>query len=505
MSPERRRKLIIPVVGVSLMTVISAVAGLNMALPSMARETGATQTELTWIVDAYTVVFSALLFLAGAIGDKYGRRTILAGGLAIYLTVAAFGLFATDPQQLIGIRILMGIGAAAIMPSTLSVITTSFDGTERAKAISIWVGIAGGGAFVGLFGTAILLNWFSWSSFFGLNVVLAAIGFIGTMSVLVDSRDDAAPALDWAGGALTVVGVGGLVFGIIEAPENGWGASATVAALVIGTLGIVAFVLWELHVEHPLLDPRLFRNRGFAAGSISVTAQFFGQFGFIFVAMQYMQFIVGFSPLETAARLLPIPVVLGPVARISSRLTDRVPQKYMGAVGLTLFAVAMVMFSRLTIDYSFAYWTLCLAVFAAGAAISVMPATTAITHSLPLDKQGVASAMNDTSRELGSAFGIAILGAALNDTYRNGMLEATNALPAAMAERVQSTVAFTQMPKPASAPEALWHSLVTSAHTAFTDGMQSALLIAAGVSLLGALLVLVIAPRHPEHLQHQNP
>ena len=504
MSPDRRKKLIIPVVGVSLMTVVSAVAGLNMALPSMARATGATATELTWIVDAYTVVFASLLFLAGAIGDKYGRKTILAVGLVIYAVVASFGLFATDPQQLIVIRILMGVGAAAIMPSTLSVITTSFEGAERGKAISIWVGIAGGGAFVGLFGTAILLEYFSWSSFFGLNVTLATIGFIGTMAVLRDSRDDAAPPLDWAGGLLTMLGVGGIVYGFIEAPDNGWSSQGTIVGITGGAIALLAFVLWELRSPHPLLDPRLFHNRGFSAGSLSVTVQFFGQFGFIFVAMQYMQFIAGFSPLQTAARLLPIPFVLGPVARLSGKLADRVPQKFQGSIGLTFFGVAMFMFARLGTEYSFAYWTMCLVVFAMGAALAVTPATSAITHSLPIEKQGVASAMNDTSRELGSAFGIAILGAALNDTYRSGMIEATKSLPAAVAEKVQSTVAFTQMPKPDAAPEELWNGLVSAAQSAFTDGMHSALHIAGFVALVGAALVAVIAPRHPEHLTHHE-
>ncbi len=504
MQPQRRKKLIIPVVGISLMTVVSAVAGLNMALPSLARETGATQSELTWIVDAYTVVFASLLFLAGAIGDKYGRKTILAVGLVIYGVVASFGLFATDPSHLIGIRILMGIGAAAIMPSTLSVITTSFDGAERGKAIGIWVGIAGGGAVVGLFGTALLLQWYSWSSFFALNVVLGALGLIGALVVLENSRDETSSRLDWMGGVFTSVGVGGIVFGFIEAPENGWASATTVAALTIGVLALVVFVLWELRQQHPLLDPRLFRNRGFAAGSLSVTIQFFGQFGFIFVAMQYLQFIVGFTPLETAARLLPLPFVMGPMSRISGKLSDRVPQKYMGSGGLVLFALGMFLFSRMTVDFSFAYWTLCLATFASGAALAVTPATAAITRSLSIEKQGVASAMNDTSRELGSALGIAVLGAALNDAYRSGMIDATKALPAAIAEKLQGSVAFTQIPRPDAIPQQLWDGLVTSARTAFTDGMHNALILVAALSLIGAVLVFVIAPEHPEHLQHAD-
>lgn len=498
-----RRTFILPVVGLSLMTVISAVAGLNMALPSMARETGATQTQLTWIIDAYTVVFASLLFLAGAIGDKYGRKRILVFGLFWYASVASFGLFVTDPTHLIIVRTLMGVGAAAIMPSTLSVITTSFEGAERGKAIGIWVGIAGGGAVIGLFGTAILLEFFAWNSFFALNVVLATLGLIGTLVVLPESKEIATHRLDWVGALLTIIGVGSAVFGIIEGPEQTWGSPTTITAIVVGVIAIVAFVFWELRQEHPLLDPRLFRNRAFAAGSLSITMQFFGMFGLIFVGMQYLQFIVGFTPLEAVARMLPMPFFMLPAARISGRLADRLPQKFMGACGMLSVGIGLFLFSRLTVEFSFAYWTLCLAFFAFGAAPSATSATTAITQALPYEKQGVASAMNDTAREFGSAFGIAILGAMLNDSYRNAMSKATAQLPDQIAERLMKSVAFVQMPKPADAPQMIWDDLVFAAKQAFTDGVHASLMIAAGVAWLGAVLIFVIAPRRPEYL-HQG-
>jgi MFS family permease len=483
------------------MTIVSAVAGLNMALPSIARTTGATATELTWIVDAYTVVFASLLFLAGAIGDKYGRKTILEVGLALYAIVAVFGMFVTDPVHLIAVRILMGVGAAAVMPSTLSIITTSFDGEERGKAVSIWVAIAGGGAFIGLFATAILLQYFSWPSFFALNVALAVIGLVATLTVLDNSRDESAPALDWVGGLLTIAGVGAIVYGFIEAPNNGWASPVTVLGIGGGLLALALFLVWEIRQKDPLLDPRLLLNRGFSAGSLSVTLQFFGQFGFIFVAMQYLQFVVGYSPLETAARLLPIPFILAPAARVSGRLADRIPQKFQGSVGLFIFGIAMLMFAGLTTEFSFGYWVVCLVFFGVGAALSVTPATTAITHSLPIEKQGVASAMNDTARELGAALGIAVLSAALNNTYRNGMLSAAARLPDALAEKVTETVAFTQAQKPPQIPQGVWDGLVASARVSFTDGMHNALYIAAGAAFAGAVLVAVIAPRRPEHLQ----
>src|SRR6476619_6157003 len=270
---------ILAVVALALMTVVSAVSGLNVALPDLARETGASQTQMTWIVDAYTVVFAGLLLFAGALGDRFGRRGLLVAGLAVFGAAAGLGMLTSDPTQPIVLRALMGIGAAAIMPTTLSVITTSFPEADRPKAIGVWVGVAGGGAVLGLLGSGLLLEFFSWSSFFGLNVVLAGLALVGTVLVVPGSVDADPPRLDLVGAALSLVAVGGTVFGIIEGPERGWGDGLTMTALLAGVVALVAFVLWELRVESPMLDPRLFRNRAFSAGSLTVLVQFFATFG----------------------------------------------------------------------------------------------------------------------------------------------------------------------------------------------------------------------------------
>ena len=214
--------MVLGVVALALMSVVSAVTGLNVALPDMARETGATQTQLTWIVDAYTVVFAGLLFFAGALGDRYGRRRVLLVGLVLFGIAAGLGLVTSDPVQLIAVRAFMGIGAAGIMPTTLSIITTSFPEDERPRAIGVWVGIAAGGAVLGLFVSALLLEWFAWQSFFALNVALAILATIGVFAVVPSSADEDPPALDFVGGVLSLVTVGSLVFGIIEAPDRGW-------------------------------------------------------------------------------------------------------------------------------------------------------------------------------------------------------------------------------------------------------------------------------------------
>jgi EmrB/QacA subfamily drug resistance transporter len=424
-----RTRAILAVVGLSLMAVISAVSGLNVALPAMARETGATQSELTWIVDAYTVVFAGLLFFAGALGDRFGRRRLLAIGLFIFGSAAAAGLVVSDPTALIVVRAAMGVGAAAIMPTTLSVITTSFPEAERPRAIGVWVGIAGGGAILGLFASALLLEWFSWQSFFALNVLLSVVALLGVVAVVPDSVDAEPPALDVVGAILSLVTVAALVFGIIEGPAQGWMDPVTLGSLALGLLAGALFIWWELRQEHPLLDPRLFRLRGFSAGSLSLTIQFFAAFGFFFIVLQYLQFVTGRSALEAALAMLPLPFVLIPTARNAPRLAQRIGFRWVAPTGLLAMALGFFLLSRLDVDTPYWFFVIGVLLFGVGMGLAGTPATTALTSSLPMAKQGVASAMNDTTREVGSAFGVAILGAVLNQSYRDALAPSVQDLP----------------------------------------------------------------------------
>jgi EmrB/QacA subfamily drug resistance transporter len=438
--PRTRTRLVLGVVALSLMSVVSAVSGLNVALPDMARETGATQTQLTWIVDAYTVVFAGLLFFAGALGDRFGRRPVLLAGLVLFGAAAAVGLATSDPVQLIALRAFMGIGAAAIMPTTLSIITTSFPEDERPRAIGVWVGIAAGGAVLGMFVSALLLEWFPWQSFFGLNVVLAAAAVVGVFAVVPGSKDENPPALDVVGGILSLVTVASLIFGIIEAPDRGWTDAVTLAAFALGVIAGAAFVWWELRNPHPLLDPRLFRIRLFSAGSLTISAQFFASFGFFFIVLQYLQYVTGRSALEATIAMLPLPFVLIPTARNAPLIAQRLGFRRVAPVGLLITAIGFYLLSRLSIDSPYWFFAAGIVVFAFGMGLAGTPATTAVTSSLSMAKQGVASAMNDTAREIGSAFGIAILGAVLNQSYRDAMAVNVVGLPAAVADRVLSSV-----------------------------------------------------------------
>ncbi|MGY2876900.1 EmrB/QacA subfamily drug resistance transporter [Marmoricola sp. URHA0025 HA25] len=484
---------VLAVVSLALMTVVSAVSGLNIALPDLARETGATQTQITWIVDAYTVVFAGLLLFAGALGDRFGRRELLAAGLAVFGVAAGLGMVTDDPHLLIGVRALMGVGAAAIMPTTLSVITTSFPEEERPRAVGVWVGMAGGGAVLGLFASGVLLELYSWSSFFGLNVTLATLALVGTLALVPRSADPDRPSLDVVGGVLSLVAVASLVAGIIEGPEVGWTDAVTLGGIALGLAAAVAFVLWELHVAHPMLDPRLFGNRAFSAGTLTVAVQFFASFGLFFVVIQYLQYVVGRSPLEAAVSLLPLPLVLIPLARNAPRLAARIGFRRVAPVGLVLTALGLVVLSRIDVDLAYGWFAAGLVLFAAGMGLAGTPATTAITESLPESKQGVASAVNDTAREIGSALGIAILGSVLNQQYRDRMTSAVHGLPHAVAKGAEGSIAFTQSDR-LHELGSVADQLVTAARQAFVDGSSAALVVAAGVVAVAAVCVTWLAP-----------
>jgi EmrB/QacA subfamily drug resistance transporter len=492
-STRSRTGPILAVVALALMTVVSAVSGLNVALPDLARETGASQTEITWIVDAYTVVFAGLLLFAGALGDRFGRRGLLATGLAVFGVAAGLGMITSDPQQLIVLRALMGVGAAAIMPTTLSVITTSFPEEDRPKAIGVWVGVAGGGAVLGLFGSGILLEFFSWSSFFGLNVALATVALVGTLIVVPNSVDADPPRLDVVGGLLSLVGVAGAVFGIIEGSERGWSDSLTLTGLTAGAVALAAFVLWELRVDKPMLDPRLFKNRAFSAGTLTVMVQFFATFGLFFVVIQYLQFVAGHSALGAAVALLPLPLVMIPLARNAPRIAKHVGFRRLAPLGLALTAAGLVVVSQVDVDLTYVTFAAGLVLFAAGMGLAGTPSTTAITESLPESKQGVASAVNDTARELGSALGIAVLGSVLNQQYRDGMTEAVHGMPPVVADGAESSIAFTQSEQVGQLGPAA-EQLVSAAQHAFVNGISGALGIAAVIVAVTAVAVAFLAP-----------
>ncbi len=481
---SRGHRATLPVIMLALATVVSAVASLNVAIPSIARDTHATQTELAWIIDAYALVFAALLLLGGAIGDRYGRRLALIGGLAIFGGASIAAMTVSGPTALIIMRGLLGVGAALVMPATLSTITSTFAPEQRTRAVGAWAGVAGASAILGLLASGLLLEAWSWRSVFALNVVLAVVAIIGVVRVVPESAEPGAPRLDLVGAALTVAGLGTLVYSVIEAPTHGWDSATTLGGIGLGLLILAAFVWWELSRPNPLIDPRLFRNRAFTAASLSITVQFFAFFGLVFLLLQYLQLVRGDTPLVAALSLVPVALAMMPSARgIAPRLSQHVGAMRVCVGGLLLITGGLVVLSR--VDEGSSYWLLLsgLVPLGAGMGLAMTPATAAITDALPVAKQGVGSAMNDLARELGGALGIAVMGSLLQSTYRDNL--DVEGLSAPAAEQAGSSLALAARLGPA---------VEHQAQIAFADGMQVALLCAAAV--VATTTVIVVSLMH---------
>jgi EmrB/QacA subfamily drug resistance transporter len=475
----------LPVIMLALATVVSAMASLNVAIPSIARDTHATQTQLSWIIDAYALVFAALLLLGGAIGDRYGRRRALLAGLVIFGAGSVAAMTVSDPAWLIAMRGVLGVGAALVMPATLSTITSTFPPEQKTRAVGAWAGVAGASAIVGLLASGVVLEAWSWRAVFALNVVLAAIAIIGTLRVIPESADPQAPRLDLVGALITVLGLGVLVYSVIEAPSHGWGSAHTLGGIAIGLLLLVAFVRWELTRENPLIDPRLFRNKAFTAATLSITFAFFAFFGFVFLVLQYLQLVRGDSPLVAAVSLIPMALALMPSARVvAPRLSVHLGGMRVSILGLALVAAGLLVLSRL--DGGSSYWLLLtgLVLLGAGMGLAMTPATAAITDALPVAKQGVGSAVNDLARELGGALGIAVLGSVLHSTYRSHLDPKGLTEPAAEQARASLATASRLGPM-----------VESQAQQAFVDGMQLALGCAAAVVAVTAVAVVALLQR----------
>ncbi len=483
-SSPSRHGLITGVVCLALAAVVAAMASLNVALPDIARDTRASQTELVWVIDAYSLAFAALLLPAGGIGDRFGRRVALIAGLVIFGGGSAVAMTAGSASELIALRAVIGIGAALVMPATLSTITSTFPGSRRTRAVSIWAAVAGGAAVLGLLASGALLTGFSWRSIFALNVVLAALALAGTLRFVPESADPDSPRLDLGGALIAVLGLFALVFSVIEAPTYGWLATRTVVGLALACVLLAAFVVFELRRDAPLLDPRIFRNRSLSAGSLSIFVQFFAFFGYTFAILQYLQLVGGDTALLAAVQVLPMAAVMMPTSRLTPRLTARFGTRLVCASGLTLIAIGMAIMAQL--DAHSSYWLMAggLVVLGAGMGAAMTPATSAITEALPTAQQGVGSALNDLAREVGGAIGIAVLGSLLSATYKSSV--DVSGLPAHVATRVKESFAVaSHMSGPIAA----------RASDAFVNAMHVALLTASGIALVAAVGVTLLLSR----------
>jgi EmrB/QacA subfamily drug resistance transporter len=483
-SASSRHGVITAVVCLALAAVVAAMASLNVALPDIARDTHASQTDLVWVIDAYSLAFASLLLIGGGFGDRYGRRMALIVGLVIFSAGSAIAMAATTASELIALRATLGLGAAFVMPATLSTITSTFPESERTGAVSIWSAVGGGAAILGMLASGVLLAAFSWRSIFALNVVLGVVALAGTLRFVPESADPNAPRLDVEGAAIAVAGLVALIFSVIEAPTYGWLATRTLAGLILGFVLLTAFILWELRAEHPLLDPRVFRNRSLSTGSMSIFVQFFAFFGFTFIGMQYLQLVRGDSPLLAAVQVLPLALAMVPTSRLAPPLTARYSTRTVCAGGLALVAAGLAIIAQAGTHTPYALMAAGLVVLGIGMGAAMTPATSAITEALPRAQQGVGSALNDLSREVGGATGIAVIGSVLTSTY-SSHVDLTGLSSRAAAEVKASYATASRFGAEVAA----------RAHTAFVTAMHVALLTGAGAALVAALATLILLAR----------
>jgi MFS transporter, DHA2 family, multidrug resistance protein len=488
-SIHARRWFLLAIMCLSLVLVVMSVSGLNTALPTIQRELGASASDLQWIVDAYAIVFAGLLLSAGAIGDRFGRRRALLVGLAIFGLGTFLGGVATSSSQLIAGRAVMGIGAAFIMPATLSIITAIFPPHERGRAIAIWAGFAGAGASIGPVVTGALLEGFWWGSTLLVNVPIVVGIIAAVMTFAPDSRDDTKTPLDPVGALLSLVGLSALIFGIIQGPEDGWTSSIVLGSFLISGAALSLFVAWERRSDHPMLPLTLFRDRRFSTGSAVITVAFFVMFGFFFLVTQYFQFGRGYSPLEAGLAGLPPALTFVAFSPRSAALAERYGAARVMAVGLAIVAGGFGLLSVLTPDTPYLVIAGALALLGAGMAITVAPATAEIMTSVPLSKAGVGSAVNDTTRELGGALGIALMGTIVNTAYRSSIdLEGVRLPAGTRAAAEESIGAADSIAGRIPGGEAL----TTQAASAFTDAFKLANMVSVAIALATAAVVLAV-------------
>jgi EmrB/QacA subfamily drug resistance transporter len=475
----------------------------NVALPALVRELHATTTQLQWVVDAYNLVFAALLLTFGSLSDRFGRKGMLLAGLAVVGTASLAGGFTTTAAQLIAARAVMGLGAAMTFPATLSLISNVFtERRERARAIGLWGAIAGVAIAMGPIVGGWLLEHFSWASIFIAMAPVAAVAALGVAVAVPASRNPDAAAPDIPGLVLSSATMALLVYTVIEAPAYGWTALRSLAGFAGSAVLLAAFILRERRTEHPMLDVRIFRDMRFSAASAAVTVSFFTLLGFIFLITQYFQFVRGYGPLSAGVRLLPVALSVGIGSVAGTQLAVRAGTKLIVTIGL----VAMTAFygwaaATTSATLSYGIIVVQMVVFGLGMGLTSAPATESIMGAIARKMAGVGSAVNDSTRLIGGTLGVAVVGSVYASVYGSRL---TATLPAAVPPLVAATAhqsvgaAYTAAGNVASLGHpALAQALRLAATNAFLRGLTVGALVAGGVALAGALLVVIFLPAQP--------
>lgn len=488
---HERRWWTLGVLCLSLFVIVVDNTIVNVALPTLVRELGTSTSELQWVVDSYTLVFAGLLLTAGSLGDRFGRRGALSAGLVVFGAASAFAALAGSVDALVVARAVMGIGAALIMPATLSILTNVFTNPrERAVAIALWSAVVGLAVALGPVTGGFLLEHFWWGSVFVVNVPIVAIALLAGRVLVPTSRDPAAPRIDGVGAVLSIVGLTALVWSIIEGPGLGWTSTEVLAGFAVAATALAAFGWWELRTPQPMLDLRLFANPRFTAASSAITLTSFALFGFIFMATQYLQFILGYSALSAGVHTLPFAGAVVVMAPLSSKLVERVGTKLVVTAGLTWFGAGLLVAATSTVSTGYDRVLIAMLLMGGGMGLAQAPATESIMGALPREKAGVGSAVNDTTRELGGALGVAVIGSILSSLYDARLvarLDGEVPAPAVDAAKESVGAAYGVAAQVGGAPG---QSIVDAAREAFMHGMTRAALVTAAIAGFGALVAL---------------
>ena len=490
---HRMRWWTLAVVSVTVVLATIDETILNVAIPSLQRDLGASASALQWMLDSYMLVFAGLLLTMGGVGDRFGRARMLRYGLAVFALSSLGAALAQSPAQLIGARAIMGMGGAMMMPATLAIIVNVFKEKEMPKAIAIWAMMAGVGVALGPTLGGALLKYFYWGSVFLVNVPIAAIAIAASLFLVPDSRDPKSRPLDIPGALLSMGAVSALIIAVIEGPD--WGATSPWLAITVGTAVILGlgFVLRERQAAYPLLDFALFRLPRFSTGAAAVSLAFFSMVGFIFGFTQYLQFVQGHTPLAAGIRFLPAAggFMLGAIA--SEELVRRFGTTRVVAAGLVIMIVTMPLVLLWEVNTSYMVIGPIVAVISLGVGLVFAPAAEAVMGAVDAAKAGVGSAMNDVTQMLAGAFSIAVVGSVMYAIYAARLGDAVASLPAEVGEVARDSIgAAVQVA--ASLPQEDALALTAAAKSAFTDALGLALLIGAGVSLVGVLIVARFMP-----------
>ena len=479
---------------------------LNVTLPSISRELDASGSELQWIMDAYILIFAALLLTMGAVGDRIGRKRILQVGLVFFGVGSLWAALSQSIESLILARAFLGIAAAMIMPATLSIVTATFPTNERPQAIALWAAVFGLGVGTGPVVGGWLLESYNWSSVFFVNLPVITIALLGGAFLIQESRDKDAPPIDWIGVVLSIPGLFVLVYAIIEAGLEGWTDETVLMMFGIAAVLLSLFAWWENRNPNAMLPLHFFKNPSFTGASMALSMTMFALFGSIFFMSQYLQTVLGYSALEAGLRLLPLALTMMTAAALSAQVTRFLGTKRTVTLGILILAGGLFYLSHLKVDSTYSEIVVGLITIASGMGLAVSPATNSIMGSVPPNKAGIGSAMNDTTRELGGAMGVAVLGSVMNKHYIQEVAVLEEKLPMMSPEAldgIQSSIQAAHiMANNPRVPPAFSEVIITTADQAFVTGMNEAMFIGSLIMLVAAGVAYVLLPHEVQAAGH---